>query len=81
MCPAFHFRSNLSLQFFGSSSGRGGFGGGFGSGFGGAGGRSRAQQGEDEKYELKLDFLDAVFGAKYAPRSIVSSLSIKHFTA
>ncbi len=57
----------LSAQFFGSAGGRGGFGGGFGSGFGGAGGRSRAQQGEDEKYELKLDFLDAVFGAKYAP--------------
>ena len=59
----------LPVQFFGSAGGRGGFGGGFGSGFGGAGGRSRAQQGEDEKYELKLDFLDAVFGAKYAPQS------------
>ena len=53
------------MQFFGSSGGRGGFSsGGFGGGFGGAGIRSRAQQGEDEKYELKLDFLDAVFGAK-----------------
>ena len=56
-----------SVQFFGSAGGRGGFGGGFGSGFGGASVRSRPQQGEDEKYELKLDFLDAVFGAKYAP--------------
>jgi hypothetical protein len=52
-------------QFFGTAGGRG-FGGGFGGGFGSAGGRSRPAQGEDEKYELKLDFLDAVFGARCA---------------
>ena len=56
----------LHVQFFGGSSARGGgFESAFGSAFGGSrGGRTRAQQGEDEKYELKLDFLDAVFGAK-----------------
>lgn len=57
---------DLFEQFFGAGGGRaggaGGFGG-FGGGFGG-GARSRAMQGEDEKYELKLDFLDAVFGAR-----------------
>ncbi|CAL8468943.1 g8484 [Coccomyxa elongata] len=55
---------DLFEQFFGASGGRAGAGGfgGFGGGFGG-GARSRAMQGEDEKYELKLDFLDAVFGA------------------
>ncbi|KAK9821578.1 hypothetical protein WJX81_006848 [Elliptochloris bilobata] len=51
---------DLFEQFFGASvGGRGGFGGGFG----GTGGRSRAVQGEDEKYELVLDFNDAVFGS------------------
>ena len=59
---------DLFEQFFGASGGRAGAGGfgGFGGGFGG-GARSRAMQGEDEKYELKLDFLDAVFGARCVP--------------
>lgn len=37
----------------------------FGSGFGGrqTGQRSRAVPGEDERYELQMEFLDAVFGA------------------
>jgi molecular chaperone DnaJ len=54
---------DLFEQFFGASvGGRGGFGGGFG----GMGGRTRAVQGEDEKYELVLDFTDAVFGSRRA---------------
>jgi len=56
---------DLFEQFFGASvGGRGGFGGGFG----GMGGRTRAVQGEDEKYELVLDFTDAVFGSRRAAR-------------
>ena len=45
-------------QFFG--------GGGFG-GFGGGGRtqqRSRAQPGEDQRYDLQLEFLDACFGTE-----------------
>ncbi|KAI8473278.1 MAG: chloroplast DnaJ-like protein 1 [Monoraphidium minutum] len=48
-------------QFFG-----GGMGGGMG-GFGGMGGGMRAErpmQGEDERYDLQIDFLEAVFGCK-----------------
>lgn len=52
-------------QFFG-----GGGGGGFSSGFGGMGGmggmRSRSQPGNDERYELVLDFKEAVFGCRCA---------------
>ena len=40
------------------------FGGGGRSPFGGGGGRSRAQPGEDERYDLQLTFLEAVFGTK-----------------
>jgi len=54
---------DLFEQFFGASvGGRGGFGGGFG----GMGGRTRAVQGEDEKYEMVIDFNDAVFGCRCA---------------
>ena len=56
---------DLFEQFFGASvGGRGGFGGGFG----GMGTRSRAVQGEDERYEVVLDFNDAVFGCRRARR-------------
>ena len=56
---------DLFEQFFGASvGGRGGFGGGFG----GMGARSRAVQGEDERYEVVIDFNDAVFGCRHARR-------------
>ena len=56
---------DLFEQFFGASvGGRGGFGGGFG----GMGARSRAVQGEDERYEVVIDFNDAVFGCRRARR-------------
>jgi len=42
------------------------FGGGMGGGMGGMGGqrqaRNRPTQGDDERYDLEIDFLDAVFG-------------------
>jgi molecular chaperone DnaJ len=55
---------DLFESFFGGGMGGGGMGGG---GFGGMGGGARARgpvQGEDERYELQVDFLEAVFGAK-----------------
>jgi len=55
---------DLFESFFGGGMGGGGGGGG---GFGGMGGGARARgpvQGEDERYELQVDFLEAVFGAK-----------------
>ena len=56
---------DLFEQFFGASvGGRGGFAGGFG----GMGARSRAVQGEDERYEVVIDFNDAVFGCRRARR-------------
>ena len=47
--------------FGGGMGGGGGFGGG-----GGMGGRSRTRpvQGDDQRYDLQLDFLEAVFGAQ-----------------
>ena len=48
-------------SFFGG--GGGGFDGGMGGGMGGRGGRARAK-GEDERYDLRLDFLEAVFGCE-----------------
>jgi len=54
---------DIFSQFFGGGMGGGGFGGG---GFGGqpGGGRRRAVPGEDERADLQLDFLDAVFGVQ-----------------
>lgn len=51
-------------QFFGG--GMGGMGGMGGGGFGGAGGRvrNRPTQGEVLRYDLKIDFLEAVFGCQ-----------------
>jgi molecular chaperone DnaJ len=55
---------DLFESFFGGGMGGGGGAGGFG-GMGGAGARARGPvQGEDERYELQVDFLEAVFGAK-----------------
>lgn len=48
-------------SFFGGMGGAG-FGGGFGGGAAGA--RSRPVPGEDQRYDLQLDFLEAVFGAQ-----------------
>ncbi|HZE21558.1 MAG TPA: DnaJ domain-containing protein, partial [Desulfobaccales bacterium] len=48
---------------FGDVFGFGNFGGGFGGGFGGAGG-IRPQQGNDLRYDLTLDFLDAALGTE-----------------
>eukprot|EP00879_Flechtneria_rotunda_P008518 GHRR01008924.1.p1 GENE.GHRR01008924.1~~GHRR01008924.1.p1 ORF type:complete len:437 (+),score=120.35 GHRR01008924.1:258-1568(+) len=50
------------------------FGGGFG-GFGGMGGGTaeRQRQGENEMYELQIDFLDAIFGCK-------KELEVTHLT-
>lgn len=47
-------------QFFGGGSGFGGFGGG--------GGRQRSQprQGEDMRYDLQLEFNEAIFGTRCA---------------
>ena len=53
-------------QFFGG----GGFGG-FGGGAGRGQQRSRAVGGEDQRYDLQLEFLDAVFGTKYVSLSSV----------
>lgn len=53
-------------SFFGGMGGMGG-GGGFGGGMGGGGGarmRNRPIPGDDQRYDLKLDFLDAVFGCQ-----------------
>ncbi|WIA22066.1 hypothetical protein OEZ85_004411 [Tetradesmus obliquus] len=50
------------------------FGGGFGGGFGSMGGQdARMRPGENETYELQIDFLDAVFGCK-------KELEIMHLT-
>jgi molecular chaperone DnaJ len=46
--------------------------GGFG-GMGGMGGAPRERPGENEQYELQIDFLDAVFGCK-------KELEITHLT-
>lgn len=47
------------------------FGGG-GGGFGGQRTRSRAVPGEDERFDLQLDFSEAVFGCRYAVRYFFS---------
>eukprot|EP00878_Enallax_costatus_P014283 GHUV01014941.1.p1 GENE.GHUV01014941.1~~GHUV01014941.1.p1 ORF type:complete len:290 (+),score=68.17 GHUV01014941.1:782-1651(+) len=49
------------------------FGGGFGMGGFGGGGRAQERPGDNETYELQLDFLDAVFGCK-------KELEIMHLT-
>jgi molecular chaperone DnaJ len=52
-------------SFFGGGGGMGGMGGGGGFGGGGGGGaraRARPVPGDDVRYDLQLDFLDAVFG-------------------
>jgi len=51
-------------SFFGGAGGMGGMGGP-GGGMGGMGGRGRVRaKGEDERYDLRLDFLEAVFGCE-----------------
>ena len=50
-------------SFFGGAGGMGGMGGA--GGMGGMGGRGRVRtKGEDERYDLRLDFLEAVFGCE-----------------
>lgn len=57
--PGMDFNNPFDIfeQFFGGGSPFGGFGGG-----GRGQQRSRAAAGEDQRYDLQLDFLDAIFG-------------------
>ena len=52
------------------------FGGGGGGGFGGASGSARGrapQQGNDERYDMVIEFNQAVFGCRYVYRASSSA--------
>lgn len=55
------FESFFGGSMGGMGGGMGGFGGGMG---GGARARNRPVQGDDQRYDLRLDFLEAVFGCQ-----------------
>lgn len=63
--PDFTNPMDIFESFFGGMGGMGG--GGFGGGMGGGGGarmRNRPIPGDDQRYDLQLDFLEAVFGCQ-----------------